>query len=324
MNHWTRRALNVALCATLAASSLALGDDDDAPKPAGPAAAPTLNAEQQRAVGLQVLRPRPATAPGRTQAIGTVLDPSALLDAQGRLAVSAAEEQAAASELERLEVLRKTGAAASLKTLEAARAEAVKTRAEAQLSRARFAEDWGPLGAEPRGARQRLLDEAAAGRLLLVRADLPGRHVVGALPGKALLDVDGMELPGRVLGVLRRPSEQQSAGLLVEVRNPPAGLAPGARIALVLLGAAQAGLLVPNEALLYGESGAYVYKRIPPKTAAEPVRYVPVKVTPLVPYGEGWLVRGVDDDDEIVVHGAGVLWSLEGVGARPADDDEDD
>ena len=49
-----------------------------------------------------------------------------------------------------------------------------------------------------------------------------------------------------------------------------------------------------------------------------------MKVTLLMPHGDGWLVQGVDDDDEIVVHGAGVLWSLEGVGARAADDEDED
>jgi hypothetical protein len=44
----------------------------------------------------------------------------------------------------------------------------------------------------------------------------------------------------------------------------------------------------------------------------------------LAPYGDGWLVQGVDDDDDIVVRGAGVLWSLEGVGTRASDDDEDE
>ena len=41
-----------------------------------------------------------------------------------------------------------------------------------------------------------------------------------------------------------------------------------------------------------------------------------------MPSGDGWLVGGLDDDDRIVVHGAGVLWSLEGVGEMPADDDD--
>jgi hypothetical protein len=43
----------------------------------------------------------------------------------------------------------------------------------------------------------------------------------------------------------------------------------------------------------------------------------------LLPYGDGWLVEGVDDDDTVVVHGAGVLWSLQGVGVQPSPDDDD-
>jgi multidrug efflux pump subunit AcrA (membrane-fusion protein) len=111
--------------------------------------------------------------------------------------------------------------------------------------------------------------------------------------------------------------------LLIEVSNPPRGLAPGARISLVLLTEERSGFLLPSGALLYGESGAYVYKRIAPKTPKDSVQYVQVKVTPLAPYGDGWLVKGVDDDDDIVVRGVGVLWSLEGMGAHPADDDDD-
>jgi hypothetical protein len=120
-----------------------------------------------------------------------------------------------------------------------------------------------------------------------------------------------------------QPSDLQSAGLLIEVQSPPPGLSPGARIPLALLSADRAGLLLPNDALLYGEEGAYVYKRVAPKSPNDKIQYVPVKVTPLMPYGDGWLVKGVDDDDEIVVHGAGVLWSLEGMGAHPVDDDDD-
>jgi len=34
-------------------------------------------------------------------------------------------------------------------------------------------------------------------------------------------------------------------------------------------------------------------------------------------------VEGIDDDDSIVVQGAGVLWSLQGVGSQQHEDDED-
>jgi hypothetical protein len=48
-----------------------------------------------------------------------------------------------------------------------------------------------------------------------------------------------------------------------------------------------------------------------------------VKVTLLAPYGDGWLVQGVDDDDDIVVRGAGVLWS-QGAGIHASDDEDED
>jgi hypothetical protein len=265
----------------------------------------------------------PVDAPERTDALGTVLDGTLLLADEGEAAVAFAREQAASSELARLHELYQGGAGASLKMLEAARAEDVKARADSSLAKARFAQQWGPLATERPEVRHRLVDAVVAGHAALVRADLPGRHTVGTLPARALLDLDGLRVPGRVLGALRQPSELQSAGLLIEVRNPPAGLAPGARIPLALLSVEVKGLLLPNDALLYGEDGAYVYKKIASKTPNDGARYAAVKVTPLVPYGDGWLVKGVDDDDEIVVRGAGVLWSLEGMGAHPVDDDDD-
>ena len=82
-------------------------------------------------------------------------------------------------------------------------------------------------------------------------------------------------------------------------------------------------MLLPRDALLYDENGAYVYKQLTQKTHTDKTRYAPVKVHLLLPYGNGWLVEGVDEDDNIVVHGAGVLWSLQGVGAQQPDDADD-
>jgi hypothetical protein len=207
--------------------------------------------------------------------------------------------------------------------LEAAEAEDAKARADSRLAAVRFAQRWGPLAAQTPEVRRKLLDAVVSGHASLVRADLPGRHIVGSLPAQAMLDVDGIRVPGRVLGALEQPSELQSAGLLIEMQNPPAGLAPGARIPLALLSGERSGFLLPNDALLYGEGGAYVYKQVARKTPNDKVEFVAVKVTPLLPYADGWLVKGVDDDDDIVVHGAGVLWSLEGMGTHPVDDDDD-
>jgi hypothetical protein len=139
-----------------------------------------------------------------------------------------------------------------------------------------------------------------------------------------VLDVDGIQVPGRVLGPLRETSELQSAALLIEVPSAPAGLDVGARLQLALLTGDRKGLLLPRESLLFDETGAYVYKQLAKKTDAEKVRYAVVRVNLVLPYGDGWLVEGVDDDDNIVVRGAGVLWSLQGVGTQQPEDDDAD
>jgi hypothetical protein len=324
LNAWTKRALQFACCAALAYSLAAASDDEDeAPKSGEQSAAPSLSGEQQRAVGVQIAHLTAAKAPERTLALGLVLDATTLLSDEGEAAVADAQEHAASAEASRLLELYKAGAGASLKMLETAQADAAKAHVDAQLAAARFAQHWGPLATQAAGTRARLLNAVTAGRSVLVRAEVPGRHIVAALPTKAMLDVDGIEVPGRVLGTLRQFSELQSAGLLIEVEDAPAGLAAGARVPLALLSAGRNGMLVPPDALLYDEHGAYVYKQVSAKAPSEKTRYVPVKVTLLAPYGDGWLVQGVDDDDDIVVQGAGVLWSLQGVGAGAADEDED-
>ena len=313
--------LPAACCAMLSIAPFAMGDDDDADANR-PSLQPGLTSEQQRAVGIVVAHPLTAKAPERIEALGLVLDATTLVADLGESTAAAAAERSASAELKRLHALYDGGAGASLKMLEAAQAEHAKAQAQADLSAARFALHWGPLAELPAGARQRVIEASTNGHSLLLRADLPGRHTLGAGPSKAVLDVDGIQVPGRVLGALRQTTELQSVGLLIEVPDAPAGLGPGARVRVALLTAERAGLLLPRDALLYDENGAYVYKQLTQKTDAEKTRYAPVKVKLLLPYGDGWLVEGVDDDDNIVVRGAGVLWLLQGVGARQNDDDD--
>jgi hypothetical protein len=300
-----------ACCAMLGISPPAMGEDPQS----------GLTAEQQRAVGIVVAHPVAAKAPERIEAFGLVLDPTTLISDIGESAAAAAAEQSSATELARLHALHDGGAGASLKMLEAAQAEHARVQAQAELSAARFALHWGPVAALPQGARQKLIEASTKGHGLLLRADLPGRHTLGATFSRAVLDVDGILVPGHVLGALRQTNESQSAGLLIEVPNAPLGLAPGARIQVALLSGEHAGSLLPRDALLYDENGAYVYKQVK-RSGAQEVRYAPVKVNLLAPYGDGWLVDGIDDDDNIVVRGAGVLWSLQGVGAPQNDDDD--
>jgi hypothetical protein len=324
-DHWARwqRSARCAFCCVLLGCwACAFADNDDDANATPPSTPAALNADQQKAGGIVVAHPLKAQAAQHLDALGLVLDPVLLVTDAGAMTAAAAAEQAASAELIRLRGLY-GGGGASLKTLEAAQAEQAKAHAESESATLRYEWHWGPLAALPAPERQKILETAMSGHGLLVRADVPGRHILGTLPLSALLSVDGIEVPGSVLGPLRQSSEVQSAGLLILVRNAPAGLGPGARVPITLSAAPRSGLLLPRGAFFYDENGAFVFKRMNAQTGDRKTRYAPVKVTLLLAYGEGWLVDGVDNDDEIVVQGAGTLWSLQGLGGLAVDDDQD-
>lgn len=322
------RCLALAVSAVLMFSQAAFAadqDGDDKAPAVAPGALPALSAEQQRAAGVAVAHPVNVNAPQRDAAIGLVLDPVDLVVDSGEVDATAAGARAAAAELERVHGLYGAGAGASLKALQAAQAEQARTRAQADAAAAKFAAHWRPVAALPAPARQKLIDGVTAGRTLLVRADLAGRHILARVPDQATLDVDGVSVEANVLGVTAPSGEDaQSAAVLIEVRGPPPGLGPGARVPVALFGAARAGVLVPRDAVLYDEGGALLYKQLAKKPNDPQTRYAPVRVKLIQAQGDGWIVDGIDDDDDIVVHGAGVLWSLQGIVGHAAGDNDDD
>ncbi len=309
--------LLLAACAALPLSAplQAADDDTQAADAAGQSGAlPTLSAEQQRAVGVVIAAAPAVSLPRRSDAFGRVLDPSQLVADAGRLDSSQAAAQAAAAETARLQGLYR-GANASLKALQAAEAGQIEAQVRVRQAQAEFLLRWGPLAQLGDARRARLIEQLAAGRQLLVRADLPGRHILATIPRWALVDVDGVEVPARVLGPLPRAAAQiQSVGLLLQIPHPPAGLGAGARLPVMLEGGRIDGRVVPDRALLYGEQGAYVYHVLSDKTKDGDTRFAPQPVTLVQQVGDGWLVTGLQTDDRIVVRGAGVLWSLQGLG----------
>ena len=302
----------VLLCGSLHATE----DTDQPPTAAGQGTPlPALSPDQQRAVGIVIATAPAAKPPQRTDAYGRVLDPSHLIADAGRLDSSQAAAHAAAAETARLKGLYRGGAGASLKALQAA--EAAQTEAQVRVREAQieFLLHWGPLAALGDAQRAAVLEQLAAGRLLLLRADLPGRHSLGMMPKHALVDVDGINVPARVLGALpQAAAHMQGVGLLLQMPHPPPGLGPSAQLPVVLEGTQRDGSVVPDGALLYGEQGAYVYRVLPDKTKDGDTQFAPVPVRLLQPVGDGWLVAGLHASDRIVVRGAGVLWSLQGLG----------
>ena len=318
--------LLVPACAALLLPSAALHAADDQSQ--GPDATaqssplPTLSAEQQRAVGVVIAAAPAADLPLRSDAFGRVLDPSQLAADAGALDSSQAAALAAAAETRRLEGLYR-GANASLKALQAAEAAQIEAQVRVRTAQAGLLLRWGPLARLGDAQRARLIGQVTAGRQLLLRADLPGRHLLAAIPQRALVDVDGVEVPARVVGPLPQAAAQvQSVGLLLQIPHPPVGLGAGAQVPVVLEGGEIHGRVVPEGALLYGEQGAYVYRILSDKTKDGDTQFASQPVTLVQQVGDGWLVTGLHADDRIVVRGAGVLWSLQGL-SNISDEDTD-
>jgi hypothetical protein len=312
-------------CAVLLLSAPlhAADDETQAPEAAGRSSAlPTLSAAQQRAVGVVIAAAPAVNLPWRSDAFGRVLDPSQLVADAGRIDSSRAAAQAAAAETARLKGLYR-GANASLKALQAAEAAQIEAQARVRQAQAEFLLRWGPLAQLGEAQRAGLIEQLAAGHQLLLRADLPGRHILATIPRRALVDVDGVEVPARVVGPLPQAAAQvQSVGLLLQMPHPPVGLGAGAQLPVMLEGGEIDGCVVPEGALLYGEQGAYVYHVLSDRTKDGDTQFAPQPVTLVQHVGDGWLVTGLHTDDRIVVRGAGVLWSLQGLG-NISDEDTD-
>jgi len=315
----------MALCAGPVLSHADGDDDNDTPKLANRAAAElSLSAAQQQAVGIRLEQPLALRGAPPIEAFGTVLDPVALVSDLGKLESTRAAALAAAAESARLGRLYRENQQASLKSLQAATAQAAEADAQAHAAALNFALQWGPLAGLSAERQHALIETLTQGHTLLLRADVPARHLGGEVAPRAAVEIDGVNISARVLGALpRTDAAAQSAGWLLQLERPPPGLGPGARAAVHLQAGAVAGLLVPPEALVYGEQGAYVYRR-QAGGAAETFKYEPVAVRPVTRVGNAWLVEGLKVSDQVVVQGAGVLWSLQGIGSFSAAEEEHD
>jgi hypothetical protein len=313
------------LLALLAAVSYASQErDGDAAPPAGEHPALALTDAQQRAAGIRVDHPVATANAPQLEAYGLVVDPVMLVTDIGRMESTQAAWHAAQADVARLAGLYRDNLNASLKSLQLAQAQASETGAQARAAAATFALQWGPVAALSAEKRHALIDALSANRQALVRAGLPGHPLADSVGPRALLEIDGVSVAARVLGSLQRTDPQlQGAAWLLAVDRAPQGLRPGAHVRVLLERPPVKGLLVPAVALLYDEQGAYVYRNVGRNTGGKH-QYEAVAVQLLSAMGEGWLVSGLNASDAIVVDGAGVLWSLQGIGTFSAAEEEHD
>jgi len=311
----------------LAATAITAEPAEPAQKPARSAQPVTfsLTLLQQQAVGIRTDYPLAlATAPA-IEAYGIVLDPLALANDSGHMESTQAVAAATTADAARQERLYREEAQVSLKTWQASQAQAVEAKAQARAAALTFRMQWGPIADWSDSQRRTLLEALSRGQQRLLRAEVPGQHLAGAIDPRALVEIDGVNVAARVLGALPRADAQsQSTAWLLVLERAPEGLGPGARALVRLHSAALAnGVLVPATALLYAEDGIYVYRQVH-AGGSDTFVYTPVNVKPLARLGSAWLVEGLTRTDPVVVQGAGVLWSLQGISSFSAAEEEHD
>jgi hypothetical protein len=294
------------------------------PAPSGQSPTLSLTLAQQEAVGIRTEHPLPLAAPPVIEAYGTILDPAALATDIGRVESTQAAEVATAADAARQERLYREEAQASLKAYQASRAQAVEAATQARAAAMTFRLQWGPLADWNASQRRTLLESLSHGPQRLLRAEVPGQRLTGAIAQRGLVEVDGVNVTARVLGTLPRTATQsQGTASLLLLERAPEGLGPGARTLVRLQAAAPAtGVLVPAAALLYASEGTYVYRQV--RAGADTFVYAAVMVRPLARMGSAWLVEGLAGTDAVVVQGAGVLWSLQGISNFSAAEEEHD
>src|ERR1700751_1289819 len=274
----------------LAAAAGAAEPEESLHEPAqgGQPATLSRTVAQQQAVGIRTEPPLPLAAAPVVEAYGTILDPVALATDSGRMESTQAAEAAAAADAARQERLYREEAQASLKAWQASQAQSVEAATQARAAAMTFHLQWGPLAGWSTAQRRALLEALSRGQQRLLRADVPGQRVAGAIERRALAEVDGVNVTARVIGALpRTDSRSQGTAWLLLLEHAPEGLGPGARVPIRLQVAASAtGVLVPAAALLYAPEGTYVYRQV--RSGEDSFAYTAVTVRPLARMGSAW------------------------------------
>ncbi|GAM98964.1 RND efflux system, membrane fusion protein CmeA [alpha proteobacterium U9-1i] len=302
-----RLALVMGVCLATACSQPTETPSEAAPAETSESGVHMDAATQQR-TGVVASAIEAVNAPRTVEGYARVMDvgPLAAIDAE----VGAAQSAALASreEYRRLQALAAADQAASVRAVEAARAQAGADGARAELASRRIGLEWGPgLVRLSPAQRSQLLSDVAAGRAALMRVDASG---AGQDARRVILRPDGgAVITATILGAAGGADPRlQTAGVLAVVRGRDATRLPAGRLigAQIELGGAEPGFLLPSAAIIRTENAMWVYVR----TGADTFERRAVLGARAI--DRGWFVsEGVAAGDMIVTEGAASLLAAE-------------
>lgn len=267
-----------------------------------------MDAGTQQRMGVVVSAIEAINAPQSVDGFARILDvgPLAAIDAEAGAAQSAAA--ASREEYRRLQALAAADQAASVRAVEAARAQASADGARAELALRRIGLEWGPgLARLSPAQRSQLLSDVAAGRAALMRVDASG--VSGGARRVLLRPDTGQPIVATILGGAGGADPRlQTAGVLAVVRGADAARLPAGRLigAQIEVGGTEAGFLLPSAAIIRTENAIWVYVR----TGADVFERRAVQGAHAI--DRGWFVSmGFAAGDMIVTEGAASLLAAE-------------
>ena len=270
----------------------------------------TLDAATQKLMGLQAAPLAAAELAPEVKGFGRVLDPGALAAAVTDFVSAQATAAASHKELARLKTLTEQNNVAT-RSLEAGEAAAERDQALAAAAHARLLATAGKALSERKDLAL-LVQALTTGESALVRMDLPAGEVLKSEPaGARLVTLGENTAPIEAKFVGAAPAvdlQTQAQGFLFLVEANASRLTPGAAVTgfLKLAGAAQAGVLVPRNAVLRFNGATWIYLQ----TGEE--KFSRVEVGLGSPLANGWFVReGLKLGEKVVTVGAQQLLSEE-------------
>ncbi|HMH63973.1 MAG TPA: hypothetical protein VK515_00200 [Rhizomicrobium sp.] len=272
----------------------------------------TLKAEEVKSLGIATVPARAASWRQQINGYGvvTALDAIAVNDAEVMTAsAAAAQSQAAAARARSLS----TGeeAAVSREVVETAQSKAAADQASLMLARRKTDAAFGRNAPWHDAAlRQAIMARLASGRSVLVRVTFPLGALGNAIPQTleiARLGANPKNWTART--VWEAPADNTFPGRGFYVLVDGSDLAQNEHVtAMVPVGAAEAGITVPANALIYGESEAWVYVQTQPGT------FLKTRIDTGKALGDGYFLAdgaGIRAGQPVVTSGAGLLLARE-------------
>jgi hypothetical protein len=307
----------------LAALVLLSSCDKPAQKPAAESETETpgitLKAEEVQSLGITTAPAQAATWHRQVSGYGvvTALDAIAQADADVMTAQAAAAQSASAAARARA---LSTGeeAAVSREVVETAQSKAAADAAALALARRKTEAAFGRNAPwRDAASRQAIMARLASGRSVLVRVTFP----LGSLgnetpPALQIARLGANPKSWTATTIWEAPSDTTLPGRGFYAMLDGSDLAQNEHVTTTVpVGAAQAGVMVPAGALVYGESEAWVYVQTKPGT------FLKTRIDTSKAMGDGYFVaRGVRAGQPVVVGGAGLLLAHE---TNPSTEAED-